>query len=262
MIPTMEKHAGPAHPGTGTDQSVHGSGRSGLRGLGARMRADGYTGDHDARENLRERLGYTDIDVGGGSKVRVYRRPMPSDDEPRREKPQGPSENMRVRDRVDAHGVLHVPDLPARRRTFREALGLSKHGGGSHDDSSHGNWARNTSAPKLKEKIKEGGVTVDIRSGDMPSTGYAVALRKGTETKRPLGAVTEGWIRKFIADHKDEIDDPENYFGGWVEEVDGEPYAFLDVSEVFSDRAEAEKAGREREQIGIFDFEAFETIYL
>lgn len=240
MTTMIQKHYGPGTHESGSSQGAHAG-----------------SGKEKRRKLLREKLTFEGKD-GKLRTVIVYpgSRDIPSDDAVKKPKPR----KGRYPDSIRAEFRRKMQELHGVSTYAVRNQSVLKHG--THDQRSHGNWARGTSGAKLKETITEqGGVTVDIMSGNMPSTGFSVAL-PGREQNRPLATVNERWISDYSARYKDDIDDPKNFFGGWVEEKDGEPYVYLDVAEVFDDRAEAVAMGKKRDQFGIWDFESGTTIYM
>ena len=129
------------------------------------------------------------------------------------------------------------------------------------DQSVHGAWATGLSAPRLFEALKSGGFTIHDPSGEVPTSGWVVALSKDTERSFPFNVSpsrAQREIRKYRSQHWKELQDPSTFYGGWL---DGDQ-AYLDISQVFDDKEEAIRAGRERDQLAIFHLDTFETLYL
>lgn len=137
-----------------------------------------------------------------------------------------------------------------------------KHGGSSHDQSTHGNryGASASEARELTGQVlspQGGGYTWRHGKGS-PTTGYVVALKGYTQIV-PTKNLTEEVIRGYARQYRKVLkSNPKAFLGAWVEKDD----TYLDISEVFDDRVEAEKAGRERGEIGIWDIAGGTTIYL
>jgi len=143
----------------------------------------------------------------------------------------------------------------------RKKLGLSKHG--SHDQSTHGNWARNR---RIYNYIAENeGITFDLRGKEHKLTGYAVADPEQAftaEEKFPASEFLEGGGLEIIRDYtrkwKDELSQPGKFLGAWR---DGDLF-YLDVATVVESREKAMEMGKETNQLAIYDLGAGESIYI
>ena len=134
-----------------------------------------------------------------------------------------------------------------------------KHGDG--DQSAHGNRYGVEVAPEAIratiQRVKdEGGLTIDMKDGDMPKTGFTVA--KGKKFAEIVKAEdfyneTKGAeiLTSYLKQHRSELNKENNYLGLWHNTEDGQVY--LDVSENIQDEAEATSRGRDRDQISIWD---------
>ena len=134
-----------------------------------------------------------------------------------------------------------------------------KHGDG--DQSAHGNRYGVEVAPEAIratiQRVKdEGGLTIDMKDGDMPKTGFTVA--KGKKFAEIVKAEdfyneTKGAeiLTSYLKQHRSELNKENNYLGLWHNTDDGQVY--LDVSENIQDEAEATSRGRDRDQISIWD---------
>ena len=146
------------------------------------------------------------------------------------------------------------------------ANGVIKHG--THDQSSHGNWARGGMGAGVAESIltrvrENGGLSVNMVDGSEPTSGYMVA--KGAKYGSIVSAddfydPIKG--PKILADyfkqHKKELGRGKNYLGLWHNKEDGKVY--LDVSENIQDRERAISAGQKQDQISIWDVTNFAEI--
>lgn len=144
--------------------------------------------------------------------------------------------------------------------------GVLKHG--NHDQSSHGNWATGRMgagvATSILERVREnGGLSVNMVDGSEPTTGYMVA--KGAK----YGAIVDAEdfydpikgpkaLADYMKKHKSELGGGKNYLGLWHNTEDGKVY--LDVSENIQDKERAISAGREQDQISIWDVANFAEI--
>jgi len=62
-------------------------------------------------------------------------------------------------------------------------------------------------------------------------------------------------IEQFIAKNRSELLKPGRTLGAWVDEVDGEPVVYLDVSRVVDNQETAKAIGREAGQKSYADIE-------
>jgi hypothetical protein len=140
-------------------------------------------------------------------------------------------------------------------------LTIAKHGGGSHDQSSHGNWARGISSPQLAAETDEPGegFTVEERTGHRPSSGFVSAV-PGAEQPIPAAEFTPRHIADYRRQHAALLAQPGNHLGAWYDS--DTDIIYLDVSRVFSDRQEALDFARSSDQLAIFDLSTFEEIRL
>lgn len=139
-----------------------------------------------------------------------------------------------------------------------------KHLPGKHDQKSHG---RPGLSPKVAASILErvkanGGLSVNMLDGSEPTSGYMVA--KGGDIGDIVPAdkffdPKEGpkALGSFMKANRDTLTKG-SYLGLWHNTEDGNVY--LDVSDNILDRGTAERAGRERNQISIWDVANFQEI--
>lgn len=134
---------------------------------------------------------------------------------------------------------------------------FEKHG--SHDQSSHGSWARGVGlSPDVASKIQQftrewGGLTISMVDGSMPDSGYVVAkppeFGKVVEEADFFDPVKGPEIlADYLIEHQKDLGG-KNYLGTWVK--DGKVY--LDVAENIQDKDVATQIGRERNQLAIWD---------
>lgn len=147
-------------------------------------------------------------------------------------------------------------------RLKRENIEIKIQKHGEHDQSSHGSWAHGVQvAPEAIratiQRVKdEGGLTVDMKDGDSPKTGFMVAKGKkfaAIVKAEDFFSDTKGVevLSSYLKQHKSELNKENNYLGLWHNTDDGQVY--LDVSENIEDEGEAISRGRERDQISIWD---------
>jgi hypothetical protein len=92
------------------------------------------------------------------------------------------------------------------------------------------------------------GITYDVKSGEIPSTGWAVSI-PGCE--KIVDYLTEDGLQQYIAEHETVLAQPGNYLGAWF---NGDEW-YLDVSRVIDDRSTALELGSQWGQIAVFDLE-------
>lgn len=141
---------------------------------------------------------------------------------------------------------------------------------GSHDQSSHGRRGGGGSsltldagvAQSIVERVRaNGGLSVSMIDGSEPTEGFMVA--KGGKQSAIVDAdefydPVKGpeAMSSFLKGNRELGEGA--YLGLWHNQADGKVY--LDVSENIMDRATAIAAGRERDQISIWDVANFEEI--
>jgi len=144
---------------------------------------------------------------------------------------------------------------------------------GDHDQSSHGSWATGQSGDaqvssktmktiiERMSEIKTPGVTIDIRTGKTPKTGF-ICSKKGFEKVVKLDDFDNN-KRKVIEDYIDKniesLSEKGAFFGGWV--VKSEEKVYLDVSHKFESRQDAVSAMFDNEQDAIYDVKNDSYIY-
>jgi hypothetical protein len=143
---------------------------------------------------------------------------------------------------------------------------VEKHG--SHDQSSHGNWATGGVSSGLTQSVLDrvrtnGGLSVNMRNGSEPSSGYMVA---SPVKKAPIVDADDFYdpikgrkiLGDFVKANKSTLGSGKKYLGLWHNKEDNKVY--LDVSENVQDKARAVQLGRERNQISIWDVVNFDEI--
>lgn len=107
--------------------------------------------------------------------------------------------------------------------------------------------------------VPDGGFTVDLRTGEHVTDGYAVSVHP--ECERVLtDSVSTDDLRQYLADHAATLELPSRVLGGWRDPVTGS--AFLDVSIVLGEQRQALSVAREHDQLAIFDIARGESIDL
>lgn len=143
---------------------------------------------------------------------------------------------------------------------------VAKHG--THDQKTHGSWATGGMGAGVADSIlarvrENGGLSVNMVDGSEPTSGYMVA--KGAKFGSILDAddfydPIKGpkALAAYMKKHKSELGGGKNYLGLWHNTEDGKVY--LDVSENIQDKERAISAGRNQDQISIWDVANFAEI--
>lgn len=145
-----------------------------------------------------------------------------------------------------------------------EGVGLAKHGGpGPHANGSpqsiHGNWSRGTSSRQLHNvTTSQGGSTTRLSSGEVPTTGWAVAQKRySTEIKADQNPDAND-IKRYIQSRWGALSQEGNYLGTWFDSETGS--LWLDVTQVIPDGNDAYEWAKEQGEIAIFNLETFEEV--
>lgn len=138
---------------------------------------------------------------------------------------------------------------------------VSKHG--SHDQQSHGNWARGrisqTQARDIAGQAIEGGFSFNPASKSSPKSGYMIARTGATTMVGDANNLEEA--ARALKTHLDQnvdkyLREPNLYIGGWVK--DGK--LWIEPSDNWSNKAQAVRLGKMRDQIAIWDVVNFQEI--
>ena len=114
----------------------------------------------------------------------------------------------------------------------------------------------------VKQTDEAGGFTFDPNKGEFATSGTAVAVSGYSAIIKHDEWVKPGVAKQFIADYlkkmrADGVDDS-FYIGGWYDKEHDE--VVLDRVQVFANREDGIKAGRERGEQAVFDLAALEEI--
>lgn len=113
---------------------------------------------------------------------------------------------------------------------------------------------------EIVKRAQDGGVTFNPGEAGFPTEGFAVAY-PGFELKLRPEEVTEDRVRQYIKEHQKALEaNPQFHLGGWKNNEDG--LFYFDIVQVIPDREEAERIGRRRGELAIFDLGALEEIDL
>jgi hypothetical protein len=116
-------------------------------------------------------------------------------------------------------------------------------------------------AKLIEDTIANGGATVSF-TGDVPTTGYSVAVRGATHTFSVEDARNnpQAWIDSMAAHFDQNLEKfgQADHFGTWVEDIDGVPHIWAEPTNVVIDKAKAARLGLERNQKSVADLDAIQ----
>lgn len=143
---------------------------------------------------------------------------------------------------------------------------MTKHYQGKHDQKSHGGRGSRLNADVVRGIIEDvkanGGLSVSMVDGSNPPGGYMVARTEGVsphivDSKSFFGKDGPKDLSSFFKDNKKQLTEGD-YLGVWNDESSGK--VFLDVAQNVKSRSTAERLGRERDQISIWDVVKMEEV--
>lgn len=133
----------------------------------------------------------------------------------------------------------------------------------NHDPKTGRFTSGSTSGGVASRTISNGGISVHVKTGKEPKTGYMVAVYgersqwlKGDDVTDP--GKREAAIKSFMEKNKDVLSDPDNYLGTWFDTESGN--ISLDISRNFSDKGKAIKYASEHNEKAIWDIENMSEI--
>jgi hypothetical protein len=114
-------------------------------------------------------------------------------------------------------------------------------------------------AVPIAQKAYEGivanqGVTISL-NGVQPTSGYSYSTDP-QQTTVPVAQLTPEAVGNYIANHMTELQEPNRYFGAWVENG----LVYLDVAQVEVDYATAYQQAHAAQQKAMFDLATFKEI--
>lgn len=148
--------------------------------------------------------------------------------------------------------------------------GGTRHLPGQHNQKSHGHGGGGTKAAHaslsdeqaagLITKLQEpdGGFTINPRTGEAVTSGYAVAMFPERSKEVAVRDVTAADLKSYVDNNRSVLDTDGNMFGAWHDPETG--IAWLDVSRVTAGKETAIALAKKQNQIAIFDFSTFESV--
>ncbi len=106
-----------------------------------------------------------------------------------------------------------------------------------------------------------GGFTVNRMTGDMPTEGIAVAHPPQHSLVLSLSDLADSKkVDRYLKRKRAMLSQPNTYLGGWLNKAEKKVY--IDIVEVFppGQKEAAIQAGRDRNQLAVFDLGSFEEI--
>jgi len=114
-------------------------------------------------------------------------------------------------------------------------------------------------AKLIEDTIANGGATVSF-TGDVPTSGYSVAVRGATHTFSVDEARNnpKAWIDSVAAHFEKNLEKfgQADHFGTWVEDIDGVPHIWAEPTNVIVDKVKAARLGLDRNQKSVADLAA------
>ena len=112
----------------------------------------------------------------------------------------------------------------------------------------------------IERTMAQGGGTFkfsDNVSGDVPTKGVAVSIRGATHafSVEEARANPQAWVDSISAHIEANFDKfgDADYFGTWIDDIDGVPHIKADPVNVIENRGKAVKIGKDRNQQGVYD---------
>ncbi len=109
----------------------------------------------------------------------------------------------------------------------------------------------------LNKIFADGGFSVQVASGLIPSRGYMVSIQ-GCEEVYYSEDVTDDTIPGYITRHVKQLLHPGAYLGAWLDGIE----VYLDVSINVASLEDALNLARNNSQLAIYDLASDESIYL
>ena len=127
----------------------------------------------------------------------------------------------------------------------------------TNHDPANGRFTSGTATGGISNRtVANGGISVHVKSGREPKSGYMVAVYgdrsqwlQGDTVTNPKKRETA--IKSFMEKNKDILSDKDNYLGTWFDTESGA--ISLDISRNFSDRDKAIKFATEHNEKAIWD---------
>ena len=116
----------------------------------------------------------------------------------------------------------------------------------------------------IASTIKDGGSTMNVVTGDVPTSGYVVSIAGNEHTYKLFGnevvkeILVSGAVDLYVKEKVVELSHPENYLGSWID--DGMLY--LDISRVYESEHDALREAVANGQKAYYDLDNAKTIEL
>ena len=108
----------------------------------------------------------------------------------------------------------------------------------------------------VKHIIDNGGITYDLRTQSLVTTGWAVSAHKELEKVVPLSDFNYNTLEQYITKNNTILTIGDNMLGAWVSGDN----VYLDVTTVVHDKDQAIAIAKNAEQLAIFNLETFEEV--
>jgi hypothetical protein len=110
----------------------------------------------------------------------------------------------------------------------------------------------------LNRVLEQGGFTYSVIEGEHRSEGLSLSPYPAQGVSVPTADLTLNHLVQFALANRELLAQPNHHFGAWNDTENGQ--VCLDVSIVVNDEAEAQRLGRENDQIAYFNLATFETV--
>jgi hypothetical protein len=110
--------------------------------------------------------------------------------------------------------------------------------------------------------IENGGATMNVATGDVPTSGYVVSMEAHTKTFQLFGnevvkeILISGAVQLYARENDDVLSLPGMYLGSWID--DGVLY--LDISNVYENEHDALRVAVANNQLAYYDLNNAKTI--
>lgn len=98
---------------------------------------------------------------------------------------------------------------------------------------------------------KDGGFSIDVKTGQTPQSGFMVSIYPEREEKQHILTFDTNTLNRYIVDNIDLLLQPGAYLGGWHDPADDTVY--LDVSVKTDNLVDAVLMARKHGQLAIYD---------
>lgn len=112
--------------------------------------------------------------------------------------------------------------------------------------------------------IENGGATMNVATGDVPTSGYVVSIESSTKTFPLFGnevvkeILISGAVKLYLEENIVEFVYAENFLGSWIDNG----LLYLDISNVYDNEHDALRVAVSNNQLAYYDLNNAKTIEL